>query len=480
MMTGSKAAFLELFPLFESKMTRAGVPEVAIRAFEDHFRRLTEGDQGVISESELLPVEELPELEGLEPDLEEKGAGALDKVVFIRLNGGLGTSMGLQSPKSLLEVKGGNTFLDLIAMQSGQVACPLLLMNSYATHEATRSALPSDLAGGHRLPAPAEHERIRMFVQHQVPRIRAGDWRPVTCPEQREREWCPPGHGDIYHSLHTSALLDSLVAEGKRYAFVANADNLGAELDLRILGFMRERRIPFLMEVTRRTPVDAKGGHLARQRGGARRFTLRESAQCAPGDRDAFQDIHLHRFFNTNNLWLDLAFLRDQIRRRGCLKLPMIRNRKSLLPWDPTSEPVFQLESAMGAAIALFPGAEAIQVPRSRFAPVKTCSDLLLVRSDAVVIDSSGRLVLNPERRKRDLPMVFLDSRHYRTVEALESRFPDGPPSLVRCRSFRVDGDIRVLGIPSCIGDVHLINRSDRTAEVRQERLEGVLDVSPL
>jgi len=41
----------------------------------------------------------------------------LSKTAVFKLNGGLGTSMGLEKAKSLLEVKDGKTFLDLIAEQ---------------------------------------------------------------------------------------------------------------------------------------------------------------------------------------------------------------------------------------------------------------------------------------------------------------------------------------------------------------------------
>lgn len=41
----------------------------------------------------------------------------LSATAVLKLNGGLGTSMGLEKAKSLLPVKDGKTFLDLIAEQ---------------------------------------------------------------------------------------------------------------------------------------------------------------------------------------------------------------------------------------------------------------------------------------------------------------------------------------------------------------------------
>ncbi|GAB4108372.1 MAG: UTP--glucose-1-phosphate uridylyltransferase [Acidobacteriota bacterium] len=464
-------SFARLFPPFAEKMAGAGVPRPAAEAFRRHFRRLVAGEMGIMPESALEPVQELRDAESLDPKLASLGAEAAGSTVVIRLNGGLGTSMGLESPKSLLVVKNGLTFLDLICRQSEAAGCPLLLMNSFATEPETRAALARLSAGD-----PAEPEgpgRIRTFLQHRVPRIQAHDLAPAGYAPQPDLEWCPPGHGDLYHALHSSGLLDRLLAEGKRYALVANVDNLGADLDLTILGFFVQRRLPFLMEVTDRTAADAKGGHLAWLRGPDRRLVLRESAQCAEEDQEFFQDIRRHRYFNTNNLWIDLVFLHRQLSQAGLLELPLICNRKPLLPWDPDSLPVYQLESAMGAAISLFPGAQAIRVPRRRFAPVKTTSDLLVIRSDATVLSPEGHVLPNPRRTLPEPPVVWLDPQFYRTTSDLDERFPAGPPSLAACRSLRVEGDVRFAVAPECIGDVRVVNRSSGQAVVTARRLEG-------
>ena len=108
---------------------------------------------------------------------------------------------------------------------------------------------------------------------------------------------------------------------------------------------------------------------------------------CADEDEAAFQDVTKHRFFNTNNLWIRLDKLKEIIDKNGgFIPLPMIKNKKTVDPKDDTSQKVVQLETAMGAAIECFEGATAIVVPRTRFAPVKKCNDLLLLRSDAYII----------------------------------------------------------------------------------------------
>ena len=108
------------------------------------------------------------------------------------------------------------------------------------------------------------------------------------------------GHG------RARALLD----RGYRYAFCSNADNLGATADPRIAGVDgRASDIPFVMEVVRRTPADRKGGHLARRRSRRPAGPARDRADRRRGHSRRFQDIDRHRYFNTNNMWIDLAAL---------------------------------------------------------------------------------------------------------------------------------------------------------------------------
>jgi UTP--glucose-1-phosphate uridylyltransferase len=233
-------------------------------------------------------------------------------------------------------------------------------------------------------------------------------------------------------------MLSALLEHGYEYAFVSNADNLGATLDERILGWFASEELPFLMEVADRTAADRKGGHLA-QRPGGEGLVLREIAQTPDDDVDAFQDVSRHRFFNTNTLWVNLRALADLMRSRdGVLGLPMIANRKTVDPGDSGSPAVIQLETAMGAAIAVFDGA-AVRVPRSRFAPVKTTNDLLVVRSDAYVMTDDARVVAAAD----DLPLVDLDSSYFKLLKAFEERFPVGPPSLIDCEKLTVKGDVR-------------------------------------
>lgn len=436
------------FAPFERKMTDAGLPRVAIDSFRHYVGLLRSGERGLVGSADIEPPGALPALGDLAGH-RAAGEGLLARAVVVKLNGGLGTSMGLTAAKSLLRVKDDLSFLDLIVRQvlhlrrATGTRLPLVLMNSYRTRADSEAVLARYPDLGVGLPLD--------FLQHKVPRIRTDALLPAEWPADPELEWCPPGHGDIYPALLTSGLLDALLGAGIRWAFVSNADNLGAVLDPAILGWMAAERAPFVMEVADRTEADKKGGHLAAR---GDRLLLREVAQCPPDELAGFQDVQRWRHFNTNNLWLDLETLRDVLAARGgVLGLPMITNEKAVDPDDPGSPRVLQLETAMGAAIEVFEGARALAVPRTRFAPVKTTSDLLALWSDAWVLADDARLVPAPERTLGPL-VVDLDPAYYRQVPDLEARFPAGAPSLIGCRRFVVRGDVRFEGHVVARGDV--------------------------
>ena len=273
-----------------------------------------------------------------------------------------------------------------------------------------------------------------------MPKLDAGTMLPARWPAAPELEWCPPGHGDVYAALVGSGMLEALLDQGFRHLMISNADNLAAVVDPRIAGHLERERIPFLMEVVVGTAADRKGGHIARRRRDGR-LVLRETAQTPPQDADSFRDFRHWRYYNTNSLWIDLHALRGRFADGGSLELPVIVNRKTVDPRDSQSPPVLQLESAMGAAIGSFPGARLLQVPRSRFIPVKTTDDLLLLRSDAFAIGEDDRVELaaGPDARP---PLVTLDRAHFGMIDGFERRFPYGPPSLREAECLEVVGDV--------------------------------------
>lgn len=440
------------FPLFAQRMEAAGLPTVFIETFSYYYQQLVDGHTGLIPEKEIMPVSSLPDAEALDEGLVSVGEKAMAQTAVIKLNGGLGTSMGLSRAKSLLPVKDRLSFLDIIARQVQHAQMPLILMNSFATNADSLKAL-SDYQLVNKLPLS--------FLQHKAPKVAQADLKPVTWPNNPENEWCPPGHGDIYTALVTSTLLDALLAQGYQYAFVSNADNLGAVIDPAILGFFVDNQFPFMMEVADRTEMDKKGGHLARRELDGQ-LILRESAQCPEQDRAYFQDVTRHRYFNTNNLWLNLVALKETLdAQNNQLHLPMIRNRKTVDPRDPDSPPVYQLETAMGSAIAVFSNAQALRVPRSRFAPVKTSNDLLAVRSDAYRLTDDFKVVKD-EKRPLDNLTIQLDSQHYKFVHQFNRRFAYGVPSMWQCEKLTIEGNFAFGKEVVCQGEVHLVNKTEQ------------------
>lgn len=419
----------------QSKMRDAGVAEQAIDVFSHYYKALEDGATGLIPEDTIEPLTEVDSIEDVDIS-DEQAREALSKTVLIKLNGGLGTSMGMDKAKSLLPVRDGKSFLDLLvgqvmaARKRYDVELPLIFMNSFRTRDDTLAAL-------------AEHPGIEVdglpldFLQNREPKLRADDLTPVTWEKDPSLEWCPPGHGDIYTALVASGVLDALIERGFRYAMTSNSDNLGAAPSARLAGWFAASGAPYAPEMCRRTPADVKGGHLAVRKSDGR-IILRDTAQTPADEMHYFTDQFRHPFFHTNNLWFDLVVLRDTlIERKGILGLPLIKNAKTVDPVDPTSTPVLQLETAMGAAVEAFEGATAVEVPRSRFLPVKTTNDLLLLRSDTYEVDEDGLLQMVPEKACT----VSLDPAAYKKIKDFEARFPQGAPSVKEATSLTVEGD---------------------------------------
>ncbi|MDH6195830.1 UTP--glucose-1-phosphate uridylyltransferase [Mycobacterium frederiksbergense] len=430
----ASSKFAEGLAAAQRKMRDAGVPEQAVKVFSAFYHQLEHGASGLIPESEIEPLADLPHIDHLDFDTETLRNAAASTVV-IKLNGGLGTTMGMEQAKSLLPVKNGRRFLDLIVDQVARVrrqydvTLPLIFMNSFRTSRDTLEALAAypDLAVDG---IPLE------FLQNREPKLTVGDLEPIAWPADPELEWCPPGHADLYTALDASGVLDQLIEAGYRYASISNADNLGAVPDPAMMAWFAATGAPYAAEVCRRTPADVKGGHLVVRRSDGR-LLLRESAQVSPECAASASDLSIHRYFNTNNLWVDLRALRRELDAcGGVLSLPLIRNEKNVDPNDPDSPRIIQIESAVGAAISVFEGSTAIEVDRSRFLPVKTTNDLMLIRSDVYRVGSDHQLHTALE----DVPAVNLDPRYFARISDFEARVPF-PPSLVDAASFTVLGD---------------------------------------
>ncbi len=434
----------------QQKMIDEGVPQTAIDVFTHYYGQLEEGVTGSIPEDTIQPYLDPPKLDDVKID-PAHAKQVFDQLAIINLNGGLGTSMGLDKAKSLLPVRDGKTFLDIIveqvlaARRGTGSRLPLIFMNSFRTRQDTLDVLAKypDLQVGD-LPLD--------FLQNKEPKLRTDDLTPVQWEADPSLEWCPPGHGDIYTALQTSGLLQQLLDAGFKYASVSNSDNLGTVPSPVIASWFASTGAPYAAELCRRTAADRKGGHLAVRKSDGR-LILRDTAQTPEEEMDFFTDEHRHPYFHTNNLWFDLEQLDAVLKEReGVMGLPLIRNEKTVDPSDKTSPKVYQIESAMGAAIEVFEGATAIVVGRDRFLPVKATSDLLLVRSDLYALDQRQALV----QQVPSVPAVKLASEPYKLINDFEARFPQGVPSLKEAVSLDVQGDWTFGQDVSVIGDAVL------------------------
>lgn len=435
--------FEEIEARVRGKMERRCIDPASVKQFLTMLRQASDGESGYMPLDEVstpdpkLLLDAKSELRDL-AKLEKHGERWLHKVAVIKLNGGRSTTMGTSVPKGILAAKDGRSYLEIIIGQvqsirdRWRVAVPLVLMNSFFTHDPTMK-----IVNQHDVP-------VLTFIQNQVPRLVEDSLAPLETGT--DEDWVPPGHGDVYQSLKTTGLLRKLRERGCRWAFISNLDNLAAFLEPWIVGLLDRDNIDFLLEVTDRTSADRKGGTLVVRDG---RLDLLEIAQVAPAERDGFMDIDRFRVFNTNNVWVNLDAL-DRILGEGSLNLPIIRNHKTI-----DGIRVVQMETAMGAAIGSFRRSRGLRVGRERFFPTKKVSDLFVLQSDVCILDSMDRLQKNPSRPASlpFVPRVHFGEDFVGSPQKLSERFEDpASVSLVLASSLEVRGpayferDIRIEG----------------------------------
>lgn len=430
------------FDQFDAKMREHGMSDTAINQFHRLYD-VWKADEGStwIRESDVEPLTGVPSFHDVYETIDhDEAVHAFAKTAFLKLNGGLGTSMGLDCAKSLLPVRRHKArqmrFIDIIlgqvttARQRLGVELPLTLMNSFRTSKDTMKVVKSD--------DQFRQDDIPLeIVQHVEPKIDLATGGPAVCPSNPDLEWCPPGHGDLFSTLWESGLLDILQSKGFKYLFISNSDNLGARPSRTLAQHFENTGAPFMVEVATRTYADRKGGHIVRDRKTGR-LLLREMSQVHNDDKADAQNIDKHPYFNTNSIWVRIDSLKEKLAEYdGVLPLPVIRNKKTVDPTDASSAPVIQLETAMGAAISLFDGAICVQVDRMRFLPVKTTDDLFIMRSDRFHLTDSYEM----EDGNYIFPSVSLDPRYYKNIRDFDERFPYSVPSLAAAKSVTIEGD---------------------------------------
>ncbi|MBF0359835.1 MAG: UTP--glucose-1-phosphate uridylyltransferase [Oligoflexia bacterium] len=399
-----------------------------MKAFFHMFFKLIRGEKALISgdDYQQLAINEMLNLKEINSEekkrLKKIGEKLLKEgnVVFANLNGGLGTSMGCEGPKSVMEVKNKKSFLDLRIEQIKAISkkvggdskssnlLPFALMNSFNTTEDTNRALKGKIS----------HDD---FEQNMFPRIlvtKKGDktfYSPFKSEVRDADEWNPPGHGDFYAAAYGSGWLDELKKKGVKYIFMANADNLGAIPDSVIVGYIADKRVQILTEVTEKSKADVKGGGFGRSLRSGRIMNI-EVAQVSdknPKDMKKFESMPS---FNTNNMIMEVDALIERMSKEG-VRTSMIVNPKIV-----EGKQVIQLESAIASAIEGFERSVVALVPRDRFLPVKKIGDMIALSSDLFVIAEDGVPRLNPAREVGGgLNDIKIDFGDWKLKDAKES-----------------------------------------------------------
>jgi len=412
-----------------------------MKTFETMFKRYlnivkTPGGEYISWDTVKSPsAEMIQDMSALPKPAPESVKELLGKLAVVKLNGGLGTTMGCTGPKSMVEAHDGMTFLDLIVEQLKEVNrtygvdVPLVLLCSFNTFSETQKVLPKYAKSG---------VRVFTYLQSTHPRFDQATLLPVAEKlYAADDEWYPPGHVEVFPFLVSSGVYDTLAKEGKEYIFVSNVDNLGAVVDLSILNYIHTQKLDFAVEVTPKTMLDVKGGTLIDQNGQLR---LLELAQVPREHIPDFESIRKFSIFNTNNMWVRMQAMKEIVDSgRIYTDLDIIVNRKPF-----KGRTVVQLEIASAASVSFFKRAAGICVPRNRFLPVKGTSDLFLLQSNLFKF-VNGTATPNPERMQVCGTMALPRARfgpEFKFVKDFLARFPQGVPNIVGLEDLVVSGDV--------------------------------------
>eukprot|EP00697_Spironema_sp_BW2_P002779 gnl/Spiro4/13701_TR7298_c0_g1_i1.p1 gnl/Spiro4/13701_TR7298_c0_g1~~gnl/Spiro4/13701_TR7298_c0_g1_i1.p1 ORF type:complete len:486 (-),score=-10.20 gnl/Spiro4/13701_TR7298_c0_g1_i1:4-1290(-) len=377
----------------------------------------------------------------------------LNRVAIVKLNGGLGITMGLNGPKSELELVQGKTFLDITIDQISNLNkkfesnVPLILMNSFNTSKITENSLNRYSQSG---------VRIITFNQRKFPRLDTQTLNPVATSQMDKDCWYPPGHGDIYHSLFKEGIAQKLLDEKRDIIFVSNMDNPGAILDLRILYNVMDKDIPFTMEITDRKTTDIRGGIILQDHV-TKDLRLVELSQVPKSKLEKLDPVKFD-FWNTNNIWVNLNHLKNFFGPNAEKKLEMdviINTRTVHAPFslleqsqnnlntnfsEDQQDHYLQLEIPAGSAIQNFPKAKLLRVDRSRYRVVKTTSDLMIAQSN-IFVWKDGNMVMNPQRKLPNIPTIKWD-QEFRLISGYKKRIPF-LPNILHLDHLTVSGSVR-------------------------------------
>ncbi|KAK7580447.1 hypothetical protein V9T40_001076 [Parthenolecanium corni] len=405
--------------------------------FISYYEKFLKQDSNTVDwdKIEKLPSDAVIDYCSLESPGHDHVKSILDKLVVVKLNGGLGTSMGMSGPKSIIAVREDLTFLDLTVQQIEHLNkkynsnVPLVLMDSFNTDEETQKIIKK---------YKGLNVQIYTFNQSWYPRISKETLLPLACDcdiEANKEFWYPPGHGDFYSSFNNSGLLDKFISSGYEYCFISNIDNLGATVDINILDLIIKNASSnpreYVIEITDKTRADIKGGTIIQYEN---KLRLLELIQVPKEHVEDFKSVKYFKYFNTNNIWINLAAIKRTL-NENCLDLEVMVNPKT----TSNNVNVIQLETAVGAAMKCFNGTLGVNVPRSRFLPVKKTQDLFLVMSNLYALKNAF-LLMSPQRAFPTTPVVKLGD-HFTKINDFFKRFKK-IPDILELDHLTVSGDV--------------------------------------
>ena len=283
---------------------------------------------------------------------------------------------GWSAPSRCSCVRRGLSFLDIIARQvlhlreEYDATLPLIFMNSFRTSADTLAALAALRRPGRRGSAAGVPAEQGAQAARQGPHARSlarrtpasSGARPATATSTRRCS--APGCSTSWSTPATSACSSPTPTTS------APCRTPGWPAGSRPQARRSRSRPCGVPPPTARAATSPAASPTAGSSCGRPRRRSKE-------DLEALADLERHRFCSTNNLWFDLAAMKQALDvRGGMLGLPLIRNVKTVDPADKSTPEVIQVETAMGAAIEVFEDSALIEVGRDRFVPVKTTNDL--------------------------------------------------------------------------------------------------------
>ncbi|XP_044466910.1 UTP--glucose-1-phosphate uridylyltransferase-like isoform X2 [Mangifera indica] len=334
----------------------------------------------------------------------------LDKLVVVKFNGVVGTNMGFTGPKSAIEFHNNLTFMDLMVNQieslNSKFGCnvPLVLMDTTETHGDTQ----------------------KVVEKYSASKIDIHSFRQKALEGQSGKDKLHPSdHGAVFLSLMKSGTLDVLLSQGKEYALVVHADNVAAVVDPKILNHLIQNEIEYCMEVTPTTSIDLKNSIINSRQG---KFQLMNITQNPAKHSDG-----RFKFIDTRNLWVNLKAIKRLV-DTDALKMESLSASK-----EEYSDQIKLQDTAADSAIRFFDRTSGINVPPSRFLPLNSTSDLLLLKSD-LYSSMDGVLVRNNARNNPSNPSIELGPE-FKEVSDFLSRFKS-IPSIIDLDSLKVTGDV--------------------------------------